>query len=150
MTKYLLDSNILAYLEDKGSPFHLPVITRLTKLSDEDKIYVSVLSLCELQSGINAEDAKKSGMLSTLIKSISKQFPILDLTSKAVDSYGKLKNGLQKKRDLNRKAIGQYTIDLMIASTAIGEGAVLVSNDRIFEELSGLHDSFKHENWAVA
>jgi predicted nucleic acid-binding protein len=149
MTKYLLDSNILAYLEDKNSPFHPHVINRLTSLSDDDKVSVSVLSLCEFQSGIDADDVTKSEMLLTLIDSISRRFPVLDLTSKAVDSFGKLKNALQKKKGLNRKAIGQYSIDLLIASTAIGEGAVLVSNDRIFDELSGLHNDFKHENWAA-
>ncbi len=51
MTRYLIDTNILVYLETPSSPFHNSVKERFQQLYDEDQLYVSVLSLYELNYG---------------------------------------------------------------------------------------------------
>jgi len=38
-------------------------------------------------------------------------------------------------------------LDLVIASIAMGQDAILISNDRIFEKLTELESKFKYENW---
>ncbi len=40
MRRYLLDTNIITYLEEKKSPFHMPVVSRLSKLPDENEVYI--------------------------------------------------------------------------------------------------------------
>ncbi len=43
MIKYILDTNIIRYLEDDNSHLHKPIIQHLSMLNNEDKVYLSVL-----------------------------------------------------------------------------------------------------------
>ena len=52
MKKYLLDSDIITYLEEKDSMFHASVKSNLSRLSDDDEVYISVLALYEMHYGI--------------------------------------------------------------------------------------------------
>ncbi|MCP4353396.1 MAG: type II toxin-antitoxin system VapC family toxin, partial [Desulfobacterales bacterium] len=50
--KYILDTNIITYLHEQSSPFHNKVKNNLSSLCDDDKVYVSVFSLYEIEYGI--------------------------------------------------------------------------------------------------
>jgi predicted nucleic acid-binding protein len=61
MKKYLLDTDIITYLEEKDSPFHASVKSRLSSLSDVDEVYISVLTLYEMHYGIASQKYKPYG-----------------------------------------------------------------------------------------
>lgn len=144
MAKFLLDTNILSYLEDPASLFHKSVKEEIFALDDEDSLYISILSVYELQYGFSKADGK-------LQKSINKSLqtaiglPIIPLSLEGATVFGELKN---KYKASSRKDLERHNSDFMIASSAIAEGAILVSNDKIFEGIKKLRKGFKLENWA--
>ena len=148
MTKYLLDTNIVSYLEDETSPFHQSVRKRLSQLSNVSKVYVSLLTLFEIHYGIAYLGKDKANNLLSMKNSIKDNFVILYLTDKNAEIFGTLKSLYRKKTGIGKKEIEQHNIDFMIASTAISENAVLVSNDSIFTHIKNLQNDLQLENWA--
>ncbi|MCP4695725.1 MAG: type II toxin-antitoxin system VapC family toxin, partial [Gammaproteobacteria bacterium] len=58
---YLLDSNTVSDFYNSAAPCHDPIINRFERLAENDKIYVSVLSLYEPGYGLaNAPEDKKA------------------------------------------------------------------------------------------
>jgi predicted nucleic acid-binding protein len=71
--KYLLDTNIVSYFSDPGSPFHSATIKRFSALDEEDRVFISVLTLYETEYGIvYAAEEKKSRMAE--VKEMMRQF----------------------------------------------------------------------------
>ncbi|WP_353740390.1 type II toxin-antitoxin system VapC family toxin [Candidatus Magnetobacterium casense] len=68
MKTYLLDTNIISYLDDPRSRFHKPVVNRLSSLCSDDTVYISILSFYELQYSIFRILLKKQGKLYFPIK----------------------------------------------------------------------------------
>ena len=56
MKLYLLDSDILTYLEQQDSPLHKPVAQRLSQLDDSDEVLISIISFYEMQYGVSWAD----------------------------------------------------------------------------------------------
>ncbi|MBF0552907.1 MAG: hypothetical protein HQK60_20520 [Deltaproteobacteria bacterium] len=52
MKKYLLDSNIVSYMNDPESPFFDAVNKRLAAVSDQDEITISILTPYEHYYGL--------------------------------------------------------------------------------------------------
>jgi predicted nucleic acid-binding protein len=94
--KYLLDTNILSYLEEQASPFHVKSKECLSRLSDDDEIFIPILILYELRYSVSAAPQEKSGSLKALVRSYLKQFPILHLTGKGAEIFGDIKTGASK------------------------------------------------------
>jgi predicted nucleic acid-binding protein len=60
--KYLLDSNIISDFHDEFSSGHPKISGKLTSLTDTDRIYISILTLYELEYGwANALDDEEGG-----------------------------------------------------------------------------------------
>lgn len=58
---YLLDSNTVSDLYNRSSPQHNVIFERFSTLTDVDNVYVSVLTLYEMEYGYaNAPDDKKA------------------------------------------------------------------------------------------
>lgn len=149
MAKYLLDTNILSYLEDPSSMFHGPVSKKLSLKSAQDKICISILSLYELHYSVAcADDDLKEDILRSL-HSAKTVFSVFPLCHEGAEIFGNLKKTFREYSAVSKKELERHNSDLMIASTAISEGATLVSNDRIFEVLEEFHPDFHYENWAL-
>jgi predicted nucleic acid-binding protein len=148
--QYLLDTNIVSYLLDNKTEFHKKVTEKLAQLSHESKIYLSVMSLYEVEYGIASakkdSDRKKYKSAKDLILNF---FEILPSTKKETQTFGILKSTYQKKTGINKKALARHNVDFIIASTAIENKAILVSNDHIFFELQKNYASLKIENWTI-
>ena len=50
--QYLFDTNTISYLLDNQSKFHTKIVKKIIQLSNESKIYISVISLYEIEYGI--------------------------------------------------------------------------------------------------
>jgi predicted nucleic acid-binding protein len=71
------------------------------------------------------------------------------LTEEGAKIFGELKSKYQKHFGLKKKALSQNSIDMILASTAIEIGAILVSNDKIFEKIQEIQPDLQLENWTT-
>jgi predicted nucleic acid-binding protein len=146
--QYLLDTNIISYLLDRNSVFHTRITEKLASLPNESKIYISVMTLYEIEYGIaaakNDSEHKQYQIARDLLLDF---FRILPATKKETQIFGRLKASYQRATGIKKKALPRHNVDFIIASTAIANEAILVSNDHIFFELQKHYTLFKIENW---
>jgi len=147
MTKYIFDTNITSILgrDDKVSN---DLLDRLSELSDEDIICVSVLTLYESNYGLkNCTSVLQKQEITNNINFIKKYFDVIPLDLKEMDIFANLKVAYKNYTGISKKDAKKNDIDLLIASSAIAENAILISNDKIFETLCELDVNLKYENW---
>ncbi len=145
--KYLLDTNTVSDLFSKDSVEYNKLQTKLKSWKNEDEIYLSILTLYELEYGHeNAPDSLKGKIRNKIVK-IEDSCSVLSLNRNGVVCFGQRKKGLKDLRNLKKEEIREHNIDIMLASTAIIESCTLVSSDKIYSALSGLNSQFHFENW---
>ena len=149
MKKYLLDSDTITYLEEKNSTFHAPVVSRLSGLSDADEVYISVLTLYEMQYGIACvkDEPEKYKKFLAVQDSIKRRFPILPLSEKGAEIYGEIKTIYRKETGIKKKPIKKHDVDFILSSTAVEYGLIIVSNDSIFQKIKEIFHDLQVENW---
>ena len=151
---YLLDTNIISYLTDSKSPHRQNVKNRLFSLSEQDRVAVSIVTLYELAYGLATfEKTKKDDsdrdekLFKSGIEFIKEYLEIFPLSVEEIDIFGKLKAKYKQETGINTKALKKNDLDFLIASTAISQGAVLVSNDGIFEDIVEYGVGLEFEAW---
>lgn len=149
MKTYLLDSDILTYLEQKSSPFHRATNRRLSGIDDRDEVCFSILSLFEMHHGIAWGLEEDRPHFLRMLASIEGKFMGVGLSWESARIYGELKASYRKATGISGKNVKRDDVDLMIASTALEQGAILVSNDKIFTSLQKIEPNLKLENWAA-
>ena len=145
METYLLDTNIISYLADPSSPFHDRVEAAIRSLSDESRLAVSLLTLYELAYG-NARDPGRSRLLSIVRE---EGIAVLAPAEAGAEVFARLKNAYRLRTGARERELVRHNVDLILACTAVVEGAVLVSNDGIFATLAELDPLLAVENWAA-
>ncbi|WP_353570963.1 type II toxin-antitoxin system VapC family toxin [Candidatus Albibeggiatoa sp. nov. BB20] len=146
--KYLLDTNTVSDFYNCAATHHEAILQHFTLLKNTDELYISVLSLYEIGYGLaNAPENKKTQIHNQLDR-MSQDFELLPLLPQSAALFGQLKKQLQDNRALNSKHMKKHNIDLMLATTAITTGCTLVSADKGFIELQGLHVDLYLENWS--
>ena len=147
--RYLLDSDSLSDLYTPSSSGHQSISHRITTLSDEDLVFISILAIYELEYGwANAPEDKKP-LIHERIASLQTHFSILPLTPEAARVFGSLKAQLRTARQLSQEKIKMHNLDLMLAATAVTEGCTLVSGDGLYADLRGLDPALQVENWLI-
>ncbi len=63
--------------------------------------------------------------------------------------FGELKKRIKELRNPSKENMKKFTVDLMLAATALTSDCCLVSADRVYRELQQYHTSFKLRDWAV-
>ena len=145
MATYLLDTNTISYLADRASAFHEPAKRRLLSLAEGSEMAISILTLYELAYGFQ-HDPAHSRLLSIVRE---EGVRIMPLTEHGASIFATLKQLYRQHTGASRKALGRHNIDLILASTAIIENAVLVSNDTIFKALAALEPRLAIESWVT-
>jgi len=129
---YMLDTNICIYLIKKRPLGLLEKFKSIRKNS----LCISVVTYAELTYGVERSSSKK--MNQRIVTGFISYLDVLPWDMDAADHYGKLRSSLEKKGT----PIGN--MDMLIASHALSEKCVLVSNNfREFKRVPGL----KYENW---
>jgi len=124
--KYILDSDILIYFL-KGEK---EVIEKVLTLQN-DKLYITIINYTELLYGIY--NSNKISQNREKILPFLDNFKILQFDKKASEIFAKLKTKLKKQG----KIIAD--MDLMIASIAISNKAILYTNNlKHFNRIDGL------------
>jgi predicted nucleic acid-binding protein len=146
MVLYLLDTNTVSYLADHRSAFHRPMQQRLSSLAEGSEIAVSILTLYELTYG--AFYGHSYVHLLSILE--SEQVVLMPLPRTGAEVFAAVKHRYRQHTGAREKALGRHNVDFLLASTAIAESAVLVSNDGIFRTLAELDPRLMVENWADA
>ena len=128
---YLIDTNIIIYsLKNEAN-----VQTNFKRKGNIPKS-ISAITYGELIYG-----AKKSQYVEkniAIVRRIAEIFPIISITASIMDAFGEIKANLESKGNV----IGD--MDLLIASTAITNNMILVTNnEKHFKSIHGL----EIENW---
>ena len=151
---YLLDTNIISYLTDSKSPYRNAVKEKLFSLSEDDRVSVSIVTLYELAYGLATfEKSKKDKnnrdekLFESGIEFIKEYLDIFPLSVEEIDIFGKIKAKYKEQTGINTKALKKNDLDFLIASTAISQGAVLVSNDGIFGDIIEYGFGLEFEEW---
>jgi tRNA(fMet)-specific endonuclease VapC len=131
---YLLDTNICIFLIKKKNPF---LIEKLKKYYKKG-IFISSLTLAELEYGVENSDHKEKNRLS-LIELLT-IFEILNFEQKDTHSYGMIKSDLRK----SGKMIG--AVDALLAAQAISRNLIFITNNtKEFERINNL----RFEDWTL-
>ena len=149
MTRYLFDTDILSFLSDKSSEYHLRCVERLSRLSDEDELCVSLLTIYEMDYSIAAAGTDELEMtLRGNRQDLLENYQLLNLSVTAGQIYGRMKAGLKHRTNAKPRAMRGLTVDTILAATALEHRAILVSNDQIFRTIKEVEPSLMVETWA--
>jgi predicted nucleic acid-binding protein len=97
MTVYLVDTNIIAYLADVGSPYHENIRAHFQALTDQDSVYLSILTLYELYYSLaKAQESAVSQAIIRTKEQICATLPCLPLSESGARIFGELKIRYQK------------------------------------------------------
>ena len=110
---------------------------------------VSILSFYEMYYGISWASRHEQVALQHAMGSIASKFPVVGLSLQGAQIFGDLKAAYRRIVGITPNALKRNDVDLLIASTAIETGAILVSNDHLFESIRHLQSDFELENWAI-
>jgi len=148
MAQYLLDTNIISYLDDDQSPYYHSVYQKLSSLTDKDSVSISILSIFEYQSSIvSIQDNEIKKALMQRKELFIEMFDILNLQLGIDEIFASLLFRYKQKTGISTKALKKHNFDFLIASTAIFYNHILVSNDKIFTDIAKIESSFMFENW---
>ena len=149
MNRFLPDTNTLSSLMKKTAAHHITISTKFSSLNDEDEVYVSIVSLYEMEYGArHTKNANLATEMRLAIESVKNSFKILNLTEKGAKIFAEIKERYKQETQIGKKALIKHNVDLMIASTAIEIGAILVSNDhKMFKTIQKFQSNFQWEDW---
>ena len=132
---YLLDTNMVSYIVKGRSP---AARTRLLALREDEVAAVSAITEAEIRYGLAKRP--ESTALKSLMDGFLASIQVLPWSRDEADAYGRV------RAKLERSGISLGSMDMMIAAHAVATGAVLVTNDKAFDQVGDLTASV---NWAV-
>jgi tRNA(fMet)-specific endonuclease VapC len=130
MKRYMLDTNTVSHLLKAH-----PNVSRCVAATPIAALCVSAITEGELLFGL----AKRPGAkrLHTAVRELLRRLDVLPWDSPTAERYGPI------RADMERQGKTLAPLDLLIATQALGANAALVTNDRAFGHVPGLHI----ENW---
>ncbi|MCE7067885.1 type II toxin-antitoxin system VapC family toxin [Dyadobacter sp. CY326] len=132
--KYLLDTNIVAYIIKKRP---VEVFNKLLSVQWEE-VGISSIVLAELWFGVAKSQHKEQNRMA--LEHFLAPFTIIDFDTKAAETYALIRADLEAKGNI----IGAN--DLLIAAHALSHELILVTNNmKEFERVENL----KIENWVL-
>jgi predicted nucleic acid-binding protein len=144
---FLFDTNIVAFLYDKNSKNHTEIYNKFSALKNEDNLFVSSLTIYEMEYGIFNGKPSQQEFFRESLKALREDFQILPVNDNGAYCYGELKSFLRKNRKISRENIKKHNIDIILASTARTANCVLVSADKIYDSCREIWKDFKFQNW---
>lgn len=94
----------------------------------------------------NAPERLKDKVRSKINK-IRNSCSILPLYDNGVANFAKFKKYIKDTRNLKKEEMRQFNVDILLASIAIVENAILISADKIYSEIARIDPQFQYENW---
>lgn len=126
MKRYMLDTNIVSCLLREH-----PAVARHVIAAPITSLCISAITEGELLFGLaRRPDAKR---LHIAVREFLRRVDVLPWDSTIAEGYGVVRAAMQ------RQGKNLAPLDLLIAAHALGIDAVLVTNDRAFGQVAGLH-----------
>ena len=125
MKRYMLDTNTVSHLIKAH-----PIVAQHVIALPMGSICISALTEGELLFGLAKRPEAKR--LHLLVREFLRRVDVLPWQSDIAECYGKL------RADLEQQGKILAPLDLLIAAHALGTGAVLVTNDRAFSQVTDL------------
>ena len=150
MNKYILDTDIVSYLWDEKSVHHNQIVEHLSSLDDDDVVGISAISIYELTYGMDSfKNEKLKAIFKNALESLKndRDANIVPLDANGATFFSQLKLEYKNATGITAKDAKKNDLDLVIASIAMGQEAILISNDGIFKRLAELEPKIKYENW---
>jgi tRNA(fMet)-specific endonuclease VapC len=129
MTRYMLDTNTVSDVMKENE-----AVSARTEATPMESLCISAITLGELRFGIAKRKAPK---LERALEEFLKRVDVLPWDERVAEKYGVLRALLESG------GCKMGNLDMLIAGHALGVGAVLVTSDGAFSQVSGL----KVENW---
>lgn len=138
--RYLLDTNIVSYLLDQGSPFFRATWDRFGGCGPKDDFCLSVLTMYEIQ-GLFAAAPHFIPVFEARLRPLVTVYPLPEQGASLYQSA---------RRSLADRSDAKHQVDFMLAASSILYDATLVSHDALFPKLHAVWPHFRLEDWAVA
>lgn len=149
--KFLFDTNALSSFTRESNDGYHAISSKVASLNNSDELYVSILSLYEMEYGVihtkNQEIIKEMRLAIQFVKD---EFQIVPLTDSGAKIFAELKEQYREKKNIGKKALIKHNVDLMIIATAIEIEAVLITNDTkdaIPIIIKACRSDFEWEDW---
>jgi tRNA(fMet)-specific endonuclease VapC len=126
----MLDANTVSYLIKE----HSEVVRRVVA-APMASLCISSITKCELLFGLAKRP--RATQLHLAVREFLRRVDILPLESATAEHYGTL------RAEMERKGKILAPLDLLIAAHALSVDAILVTNDRVFNQIDNLHN----EDW---
>lgn len=149
--KYLFDTDAMSFFYDASRmPEHQYLLQHVGLLAEEDRIQVSVLTLCEFEYSYFAASSEKKPFIRKTISKIEASFDILPLTPNVAPIYGQMKSLLKSSKGRKPQEMKRYNVDVLIASAAISESSIVIGADTLYVEIAAVFPHFQYQNWLIA
>lgn len=126
MKRYMLDTNTVSHLFKEH-----PSVARRVVAAPITSLCVSAITAGELLFGLaKRPDAKR---LHIVVRELLRRVDVLPWDSAVAERYGTV------RADMERQGRILSPLDLLIATHALGIDSILVTNDRAFGQVAGLH-----------
>jgi tRNA(fMet)-specific endonuclease VapC len=132
MKWHMLDTNIVSYLI-KGHP----IVTQHIVAAPMTSLCVSAITEGELLFGLAKRPHAKR--LHSVVREFLRRVDVLPWDSNVAEHYATIRAGMASQGKV------LAPLDLLIATHALSVKAVLVTNDRAFSKVNGLHV----EDWSA-
>jgi tRNA(fMet)-specific endonuclease VapC len=132
MKRYMLDTNTVSNLLKE----HPGAVRRVMSVPMAS-LCISVITEAELLFGLAKRPEAKR--LHKAVRELLKRVEVLPWDSEIAECYGSIRANLESRGTVISP------LDLLIASHALAVDAVMVTNDRAFRHIAGLH----LEDWAA-
>lgn len=166
MDGYLLDTNVVKYLYSEKGTEHPAVLRRYESLSADAPVFISVITLGEIEYGHRRVSERDSGVQERFNAFLRGHFPdILPLPPSTHRWYGRLRAKLDHEFSpqvgrrlkwpedavdpVTAKQLGIQENDLWLAAQALDRSLVFVTNDRLTHIRRIAPPEFRVENWAA-
>lgn len=128
---WMLDTNTVSYFLRR----HPQVMAKISNIPPSS-IVISSITEAELLFGVAKRQNKT---LKAAVMGFLDTVSVYPWDSAAAETYGKLRASLEKKGQV------MGTLDMLIAAHALSEKTTIVTSDRAFHSVAGLHA----EDWTV-
>lgn len=144
-----MDTNSANFLFDKTSVYHEALKQRFAMSTIRDDFAISVLTLFEFEYSLFLAPIEKKALIRYVIEMVKLNFPVFQTRANLALHYAELKGNYKRFKNISSSNMRKHNIDIILASTALVENAVVISADRIYDDLAAINPALKHEDWTV-
>ncbi len=115
--KFLLDTCSLSALKQPSANHHIRYVSKLTSLDDSDELYISMISIYEMEYGARHIRDKYPEMaleMKLAIQSIKDEFIILNLTDEGAIIFADIKEQYQTKKGVGKSNISEQLFEVLV------------------------------------